>query len=164
VAEPSSADAWAASLPAHPLSSVVYAERDGQILLLRRAMGALSGQWYLPGGAVEAGESPEEAARRELREESGLEVEGPLDLVNAHRARLYGRDFLQLSYAGATPAGEVILSAEHDGARWADPREVRALLTDEVIDSLSAGDPDVAALVRSIRDDVDCYLRRRVAG
>jgi 8-oxo-dGTP diphosphatase len=140
---------------------VVYAERDGRILLLRRAIGALSGQWYLPGGAVEAGESPEEGARRELREESGLEVEGPLDLLNAYRARLYGREFLQLSYVGATPTGEVVISPEHDGASWADAGEMRALLTDEVIGSLSGGDPNVAALVTSVRDDLDCYLRRR---
>ena len=125
-------------------------------------MGALSGQWYLPGGAVEVGESPDEAARRELQEESGLEVEGPLDLLNAYPARLYGRDFLQLSYVGATPHGEVEISPEHDGARWDDPREVRSLLTDEVIGSISAGNPNVAALVRSVRDDLDCYLRRRL--
>ena len=46
------------------LSAVVYAERDGQILLLKRAEGsALAGQWFLPGGAVDPGERPEEAAR-----------------------------------------------------------------------------------------------------
>ena len=155
---------WEDALPTYALSCVVYAERDGRILLLRRAVGALTGQWYLPGGAVEAGESPEEAARRELREESGLEVEGPLELLHAYRARLYGRDFLQLSYIGATPHGDVVISPEHDGARWADPRETRAVLPDEVIASLAAGDASVADLVGNVRDDLDRYLRRRFGG
>jgi 8-oxo-dGTP pyrophosphatase MutT (NUDIX family) len=162
VGEPSSGTTEEESLPTYALSCVVYAERDGRILLLRRAVGALTGQWYLPGGAVERGESPEEAARRELREESGLEVDGPLELLNAYRARLYGRDFLQLSYVGATPHGEVVISPEHDGARWADPREMRALLTDEVIARLAAGDPHVASLVERVRDDLDRYLARAV--
>ena len=51
----------------YALSAVVYAERGDEILLLKRAGGALSGQWFLPGGAVERGELPEDGARRELR-------------------------------------------------------------------------------------------------
>jgi hypothetical protein len=58
-------------------SAVVYAERDDEILLLQRAEGsAMAGQWFLPGGFVEAGELPEEGARRELFEE-GDEADGP---------------------------------------------------------------------------------------
>ena len=159
--EPPEGATFEEPLPTYALSCVVYAERDGRILLLRRAVGALTGQWYLPGGAVEQGESPEDAARRELWEESGLEVEGPLELLHAYPARLYGRDFLQLSYIGATPRGEVVISAEHDGARWADPQETRAVLTDEVVATLAAGNRSVAHLVESVRDDLDRYLRRR---
>lgn len=44
----------------YALSAVVYAERDGKILLLKRAPGsALAGQWFLPGGAADDGELPE---------------------------------------------------------------------------------------------------------
>ena len=42
-------------VPLYALSAVVYAERGDEILLLKRAGGALSGQWFLPGGAVERG-------------------------------------------------------------------------------------------------------------
>jgi 8-oxo-dGTP diphosphatase len=49
--------------------------RDGKVLVARRAAGRhLGGAWEFPGGKVEAGEEPEDAARRELHEEAGLEA------------------------------------------------------------------------------------------
>jgi|GEM_PF-678981 8-oxo-dGTP diphosphatase len=55
---------------------VAVIERDGCLLAIRRAAGVLAGGcWCLPGGAIEAGESPAEAVAREVREEVGLEVQ-----------------------------------------------------------------------------------------
>jgi 8-oxo-dGTP diphosphatase len=50
-------------------------ERDGKILLIRRAGEPGYGLWSMPGGYVDRGEVVEEAAVREAREETGLEVE-----------------------------------------------------------------------------------------
>ena len=50
-------------------------ERDGKILLIRRAGDPGYGLWSMPGGYVDRGEVVEEAAMREAREETGLEVE-----------------------------------------------------------------------------------------
>jgi 8-oxo-dGTP diphosphatase len=52
--------------------------RGGQILLLQRSSGMMIGFWSVPGGIVEPGESPQEAAARELFEEAGLTPTGPL--------------------------------------------------------------------------------------
>jgi 8-oxo-dGTP pyrophosphatase MutT (NUDIX family) len=144
----------------YALAAVVYAERDGKILLLKRAGGALSGEWFLPGGAVDPGELPEDAARRELVEESGLRIEGELEMVGAYPIWVYGGDCLQLSYRGVVAEGDVVLSHEHDGQRWVDPVDMRALLSDETIDAMAEGNERVAALVRGVRGDLDRYLRR----
>lgn len=145
----------------YALSAVVYAERDGQILLLKRAAGsAMAGQWFLPGGAVEDDEMPEDAARRELLEESGLELDGELEIIGAYPMWVYGGHCLQLSYRGQLRDGDVVVSAEHEGARWVDPVEYRSVFTDEVIDALAAGNERVASLVRHIRTDFDRYLAR----
>jgi ADP-ribose pyrophosphatase YjhB (NUDIX family) len=47
---------------------------DGQVLLVRRGHPPLAGEWSIPGGLLEVGETLEEGLRREMREETGLEV------------------------------------------------------------------------------------------
>jgi 8-oxo-dGTP pyrophosphatase MutT (NUDIX family) len=54
-----------------PSVSVALRDADGRILLARHA----EGPWVLPGGAIEPGEAPAEAAAREMREETGLDVQ-----------------------------------------------------------------------------------------
>jgi len=55
--------------------AVAVIERRGRVLVARRAPGAhLAGAWEFPGGKIERGETPEAAARREAREETGLVV------------------------------------------------------------------------------------------
>jgi 8-oxo-dGTP diphosphatase len=67
--------------PTRPLVGLgVAVLRPGAVLLVRRGAPPAQGAWSLPGGLQELGETAEEGARRELREETGLEV-GPLELV-----------------------------------------------------------------------------------
>jgi 8-oxo-dGTP pyrophosphatase MutT (NUDIX family) len=142
------------------LSAVVYAERGDEILLLKRAEGsALAGQWFLPGGMVEPGELPEEGARRELLEEAGVEIDGDLEIVGCYPMRVYGYDTLQISYRGRVADGaDAVISHEHDAARWAKASDMRALLTDDVVESIAGGRDDVRSILLHVRTDLDRYL------
>ncbi len=48
---------------------------DGKILLVRRGREPFLGEWAAPGGRIEDGESAEECARREMKDETGLDIE-----------------------------------------------------------------------------------------
>lgn len=149
-------------VPMYALGAVVYVERNDEILLLKRAEGsALAGQWFLPGGAIERGELPEEGAKRELREEAGIEIEGELELIGAYPMFVYGVNMLQLSYRGRVDAAaEITISHEHEGAQWVRPHDMQALLNDDFITQLANGDHRVESMLRHIANDLDLYIRR----
>lgn len=67
--------------PDHPLVGVGGAViHRNRVLLIRRGAEPLKGRWSLPGGMMELGEELAAAARRELKEETGLDVE-PLEII-----------------------------------------------------------------------------------
>jgi 8-oxo-dGTP diphosphatase len=121
------------------------AARDLKVLLIRRAQEPLRGEWSLPGGAVELGETLEDAIRREVREEAGLTVE-VVEVVKAfdritHDAEGRVRyhyvlvDFLCRVTGGADCERGVACATDALEARWAGPDELDGLtpLTVEVI-------------------------------
>ena len=63
---------------------VIVEDSDGRILLIRHSY--VPG-WYFPGGGVETGETLEDAARKEVLEEAGIEILGTLDLVGIYLNR-----------------------------------------------------------------------------
>jgi len=69
----------------------VLAFRGEDVLLVRRGRPPRLGEWSLPGGAQRLGERAEDAARRELREEAGIEV-GALELLAVVDAITSGED------------------------------------------------------------------------
>lgn len=144
------------------ISSAVFVQRHGQILLLKRAAGSNLGAWYLPGGALDEGESVEECARRELMEEAGLTVTGPLTVVGVAHMHVYGHDSLQVLFACDCPDGDVVLSHEHSAFRWMDPAAYRdRYFTDDILAQID-GRP--GEMLRNIRAALDAYLVWRETG
>ncbi|WP_416355969.1 NUDIX domain-containing protein [Aureimonas phyllosphaerae] len=72
--------------PRRPLLGVsVCLLRAGEVCLVRRGRAPWAGAWSLPGGRVEFGERLENAARREMREETGVELEA-IELLRLHES------------------------------------------------------------------------------
>lgn len=59
---------------ARPSTAAILTNKKGEILLVKRSDEPFKGYWDLPGGFVDAGESLEEALKRELAEETGLKI------------------------------------------------------------------------------------------
>ena len=146
-------------LDSYALSASVYAEReDGQILLLKRAEGtAMAGFFFLPGGLVDPGENPWDAAARELREESGLDFSSPPSMVGCYPMFIYGREFLQLTFRGRVE-GELATSDEHTGHRWVEPNDWAAMFTPDGIDAIAGDSTRIRTLLTGIGDDARRYL------
>ncbi|HXD45523.1 MAG TPA: NUDIX hydrolase [Pseudolabrys sp.] len=125
--------------------------RDGKVLVVRRARQPALGVYTLPGGVVEAGETLHEAVRREVREETALEI-APVTLAG-HR-EVIGRDadgrakrhFVILCFAARWVSGEPKLNDELDEARWIRPEELSGLKTTEGLAEI------VAAAVARLTD------------
>lgn len=122
--------------PALSVDIVIFtlSENNLQVLLIRRANPPYPNRWALPGGFVEMGESLEEAASRELEEETGIE--------GAYLEQLYtygdpGRDprgrVVSVAYYALIPAGAAVRSeggSDADQASWFDINELPELAFD----------------------------------
>jgi ADP-ribose pyrophosphatase YjhB (NUDIX family) len=103
------------------LVSNVLPEMDGRVLLLRRAIHPSYGRWAFPGGYLELGESPEEGAEREAREEVGLEVKaGPL--LGVYSRPPHG--IVIVVFRSAAVRGAVRPGPEALEAAWFWPRDI----------------------------------------
>jgi 8-oxo-dGTP diphosphatase len=110
--------------PERPVASVgaVVIGAEG-VLLVRRGQPPLAGEWSLPGGAVEVGETMVDAVRREVREETGVEVEvGPLlDAFDRIYHDADGRvefHYLLVDFACTPSGGELCCGSDAAAARW----------------------------------------------
>jgi dihydroneopterin triphosphate diphosphatase len=111
----------------HEALLVVHRPGPEFLVLLRTGD---DGYWHLVAGGIEAGETPPEAAQRELAEEAGLAPEAlqPIPLELGYRSS-DGIWITLHAFAAAAPLGwEPVLNEEHDEYRWCDEDAALALL------------------------------------
>jgi ADP-ribose pyrophosphatase YjhB (NUDIX family) len=94
---------------------------DGGILLVQRGIEPSYGKWVFPGGYVDRGECLEEAAIREAKEESGLDIR-LTRLLGAYSSP--GNPVILIAYAGEVTGGALKVDEEGLDARVFSPAEI----------------------------------------
>lgn len=121
--------------PQRPISAASVAVfRDGKVLLAARKETADNPVFSLPGGLVELGETLEEAALRELKEETGVEARiagfiDHLDYIERDEDDKIRRHFIVHAFVGAWVQGEAMTGPEAPHVIWIDPKEITRLAT-----------------------------------
>lgn len=116
--------------PERPILGVgaIIAE-GGRVLLVERGNEPLKGIWSLPGGAVEVGEYLKDAVCREVREETGLEVE-PVSVVEVFERIMPDPDgrteyhYVLIDYLCRMTGGELRAESDVSDARWVQRAEL----------------------------------------
>ena len=117
--------------------------RDGQVLVVRRARSPALNLYTFPGGAVEAGETLNEAAIREVREETSLAIEpvglaGHREVITRDGKGAVERHFVILCLAARWRSGEAKLNEELDDARWVTLDGISGLRTTDGLAEIGA--------------------------
>ena len=116
--------------PAHPVVGVgAVVVRDGKALIIKRAHEPRKGEWSLPGGLLELGESLQDAARREIKEETSLDVEvGPMietfDRVHRDDQGRIRYHFVIVDFVCWPNGGEAVPGSDAEGVAWVTPDEI----------------------------------------
>ncbi|MEO9340559.1 NUDIX hydrolase [Mesorhizobium sp. SB112] len=114
----------------------VAAIRGDRVLLVKRARAPSKGLYAFPGGRVEEGETLEEAAKRELLEETGLEVTEIRPFREIYISAAAGDrpiDYRLQVFAGLAAPGEPIAADDAEEARFVTLREMEGMqLTDSI--------------------------------
>ena len=119
--------------PARPIVGVgVVVWHGDQVLLVRRGKPPRWGQWSLPGGAQQLGETVAEAARREVKEEVGLEVTlgdivATVDLIERDPQGRIRYHYTLIDFVAEAPSAALRPGSDAADARWFRVAEIEVL-------------------------------------
>jgi 8-oxo-dGTP diphosphatase len=103
--------------------------QDGRVLIVKRKYDPLAGQWSIPGGAVEIGETLEGCVAREMLEETGLEIEvGPVievfDRITRDDLGKVRYHFVLVDYLCWPAGGQLQAGSDVADARFVEPSDL----------------------------------------
>jgi 8-oxo-dGTP diphosphatase len=105
---------------------------DGRVLLVKRGHEPLTGEWSIPGGVLELGETVREGVAREALEETGLTVE-PFELLGVFDRVVRDLDertlyhYVLVDFLCQRVSGELCAAGDADEARWFSAEELAKL-------------------------------------
>jgi 8-oxo-dGTP diphosphatase len=105
---------------------------ENHVLLIRRGTAPLLGEWSLPGGVLECGETLREAAAREAHEETGLLVE-PSEMLGVYERVIRGEDgrvryhYVLIDFLCRPVGGKLKAGSDAADVRWFTGKELPAL-------------------------------------
>ena len=117
-------------LPIVYVAAGVLEQEDGSVFLVQRPLHKeMGGLWEIPGGKVEAGETPEETLVRELKEELGIQVSTkdltPLTFVSHSYKKFH---LVMLVFLCKKWAGTITLHENQEKFEWVQPSELNNYL------------------------------------
>ena len=119
--------------PLHPLVGVGAIVVDkGRVLLVKRGHAPLRGEWSIPGGLLELGETLRQAAEREAWEETGVEVEatdllGVFERILLDRKKRTQYHYVLVDFLCRKTGGVLGAAADAEEARWYRPEQLKKL-------------------------------------
>jgi 8-oxo-dGTP diphosphatase len=124
--------------PDNPLVGVgAVIVQDGRVLLIRRGQAPLLGEWSLPGGVLECGETLRQAVIREAREETGLTVETG-EMLSVYERIIRSEDgrsedgrvryhYVLIDFLCRPVSGNLKAASDAADVRWFRPQELDTL-------------------------------------
>lgn len=120
-----------------PIASVeALIEFDGSLLFLRRNNQPAKGEWWFPGGRIRKGETFEQALRREVEEETGLEIISQR-LIGVYSRIFQERHDITIAYLCKCKEGKITINREHSeyGIFKTPPDSLHPFLVETIRDS-----------------------------
>ena len=106
--------------------------RDGKVLLVKRGVPPGKGLWAIPGGMIELGETIQQAAEREILEETGISVRAKeafyiFDFIDRDSGGNIKYHYIIIDFLADYLGGEPKAADDVSDARWVAPDEASAL-------------------------------------
>ena len=120
------------NLPIVGVGAVVW--KDDKVLLIKRGTPPAKGSWSIPGGGQELGETVKQAVAREVKEETGLEIEvthliDVVDIITPDTDDNIEHHYTLIDYRCEWTGGEPVAGSDAADVRWASLKECEELVS-----------------------------------